>query len=160
MAQNDLANLGQRIHSVIDHCVLAWKSTTPLPSMLAGVENIRMGVDDLTVYLCRKGEIDQVITRKIPGKDYWTIEERPSPVVEFTRCYEENGLVRRGRFYFQSTYYDERKQHVTKSEATCLLARQLFEIVDDSSVFDVELKANVFPEAARLRSVGAVRFVV
>lgn len=66
-----------------------------------------MGKERLRIYLARSSDVSCIVGRPIPAKSAWSIDEIRSPVVEFSRCYfDGRSLLRRGRLYVVTNYYD------------------------------------------------------
>jgi hypothetical protein len=77
------------------------------PQLRSTAENRQMGVERLTIYLVRPQDVDAVVLNDVKGQPYRVVDVMRSPVIEFDRCYQAGNLLRRGRLYFVTGYYDE-----------------------------------------------------
>jgi hypothetical protein len=68
----------------------------------------------LYLFLTQPHRISEVIMRKVAKQDYWTIDDLRSPVVEFTHSFTDATRIRVGRLWYESTYYGENGELVTK----------------------------------------------
>jgi hypothetical protein len=84
------------------------------PALLSSAEVKEMGVDRLKVYLARPEDLEAVHLNFVPNHNYKTIDVVKSPVIEFVRCYHVGEQLRRGRFYFVTSYYEG--GHLVKKE--------------------------------------------
>jgi hypothetical protein len=115
MHPDDLADFDAWLRSREGTTVLADYSQTPVPRPLSSVTIGRMGEESLRVFLARDGDLPNVIFQSIPNRGY-VIDVLRSPVVQFSRCYFNGHLLRCGRFYYETGYWDEEKQWKTKSD--------------------------------------------
>jgi hypothetical protein len=60
----------------------------------------RWDLDDLTVYICREEDAEQLLLEHPHTLGYWTVDIHASPVVEFWRCYFDGKVLKRGRLYY------------------------------------------------------------
>lgn len=58
------------------------------------------------IYLIKKEYIRNIKLRFVDIQNYWTIDFN-MPVVEFNRCYYNDKIMRRGRLYFETGFYDK-----------------------------------------------------
>lgn len=63
--------------------------------------------DDLSLYLVRKEDLHEVKFYFLPNQNCWYVDSLRSPVIQYSRCYATDSLIRRGRLYFQPGYYEE-----------------------------------------------------
>jgi hypothetical protein len=116
MHPDDLAEFDAWLRNRDETVVLADCSQTPMPQLLSSVSIGRMGEESLRVFLVRSTDLPNVISRSIPNRGY-LIDGLRSPVVEFSRCYFDDKLLRRGRLYYDPGFWDEKKQWKTKVAA-------------------------------------------
>lgn len=106
--------------------VVIRKPASPEDSIVADSTIIRaMGREDVRVYLSRRQDLPQIDVRAIPSRNSWSIDELRSPVVEFSRCYFDGQLLRRGRLYVITHYYDENSLLVEKQKSFVNWAKTL-----------------------------------
>jgi len=87
-----------------------------------------MGESWLTIYLAPSSQMENIVCEKVPSKGYWTIDSLFSPVVEFSRCYFNGKVLREGRLFYDTGYYDEFEKWVDKSKDFLKWAEKLFRI--------------------------------
>ena len=63
-----------------------------------------MGFEHLKIYVTQSQYIDRIIFKRSANAAF--VDELRSPVVEFSRCYQDDQLIRRGRLYFVNGYFD------------------------------------------------------
>ncbi len=69
----------------------------------------------LSYYLVRECDLGDVVTRYVSAQGYWSIDSLRSPVMEFSSCYFDGEIIRRGRLYYVDGFYDE-EAWIEKSE--------------------------------------------
>jgi hypothetical protein len=91
----------ERRHAV----VLASRATSPTPLKLPTVLVAEYGVDPLCIFLARDQDLDLVRHVEILGSRDYAIDSLRSPVIEFSRCYFGDRVIRRGRLWFSTGYF-------------------------------------------------------
>lgn len=68
-----------------------------------------MGSENLGIVVGPRGCLESLIFNRIRNQEYETMDILRSPVIEFSRCFEdkENRVFRKGRLYFDSGYYHQ-----------------------------------------------------
>lgn len=113
----DMANLERLLRETNDIAILHSRSETEEPRV---VESLELRVGDqywLYFYLVRRAELADVVTRHVPAQGYWTIDDTRSPVIQLTRSFYDDVILRRGRLWYVDGYYGEDRTWVEKSEA-------------------------------------------
>ena len=113
MHPGDLAEFDTWLRSRDGTVVLADYSQTSTPRSLPSVTK---NVENLRVFLARDSDLANVVTQPITNRGF-LIDCLRSPVVEFSRCYFNRDLLRRGRLYYDTGYWDEQKQWQPKPDA-------------------------------------------
>lgn len=90
------------------------------------------GKEDLKIFLVRQDDVGSVGALTAPNRTELFVDDLRSPVVEFSRCYFDGRLLRRGRLYFAESYYNEQNQLVRKPQAFVSWGRQLISEVTRS----------------------------
>jgi len=73
-----------------------------------------MGSEPLGIFLVKKSHLQKVKFRKLENLNVFVIDTLTSPVIEYSRCFVSDEIIRRGRFYFIKSYIDEEGGVVTK----------------------------------------------
>jgi hypothetical protein len=106
LAPTDTVALEQTIRTLGPLLVLHSRSPGSEPRVLESVSIEENGQPWLFVVLVRPEDLQAVVTRHVPAQGYWTIDVVQSPVIEFTRCFFNGTLLRRGRLYYVDGFYD------------------------------------------------------
>jgi hypothetical protein len=106
LTARDQAELLTQLAAVGDFIVVAGTTKSGGVNRLESAEIKQMGVDRLQVYLMRPNDIGGVRFHDVPKMGYKSVDVLRSPVVEFDRCYHAEGLLRRGRLYVVTAFYD------------------------------------------------------
>ena len=106
-----------------DFVAIRWKSDKPEPAVVdlsahTGVLSLRLVLPQHLV----KVSMQPILTRR-----EYSVDGLISPVVEYSRCPQEDRLIRRGRLYFQEGYFDAAGKWIVKDEAFVTWARRLRE---------------------------------
>jgi hypothetical protein len=59
----------------------------------------------LFFFLVRRADLADVVTRHVPAQGYWAIDDTRSPVIELTRCFFDDTVLRRGRLWYADGFY-------------------------------------------------------
>ena len=73
-----------------------------------------MGKTWLSVYLAQHNNLEDIRVEYVSNQNYWLIDQRYSPVIEFSRCYFDGKILRRGRLYFCTGFYSDEEQEKEK----------------------------------------------
>jgi hypothetical protein len=133
--------------------VLAYRSSGPRPSQLLTMTPTGEPDEWLTVFLCRPQDLGKIELREVPEQKYWTVDQMRSPVIEFSRSYHNEGIIRAGRIYFDTAGPAREDADLLKwGVALVKSARRTL-------AHNVTLSGYVGPEAAQLAAAGSVRLV-
>lgn len=61
--------------------------------------------EDLSIYLARKEDLEDIQFKFLPTQNYWYLDSLHSPVIQYSRCYFTDTIIRRGRLWFQPGAY-------------------------------------------------------
>jgi hypothetical protein len=118
--------------------------------LLKTVEIKEMGTEHLKVYLARPSDVGSIQLN--------ALDVVRSPVIEFVRCFHQGNLLRRGRLYFVTAYYDgsvlTRKDHAFLEWANTFISTARRKLSRDR-----ELQSYLGDEARSLRQ-GETEFVL
>jgi hypothetical protein len=127
LTPTDLHAAEDRIRKCGDFLVLHTRSLDAKPRIVPSVDFEENGKKWLFFYLVRPTDLASIQMHKVEKQNFWAIDDLQSPVVEFSTCFFDGNKMRQGRVYFQSRYYAETGQTVTKPDsfikwAKCILA--------------------------------------
>ena len=77
--------------------VLHSRSPRPEPKLLDHLTHEEQGQPWLFYHLVRPEHLGAVVLGHVPAQGYWTVDVLNSPVIEFTRCFFDGTILRRGR---------------------------------------------------------------
>ena len=106
-----------------DFVAIRWKSDKPEPVVV----DLSAQKSVLSLRLVLPQHLAKVSMQPILTRREYSIDGLVSPVVEYSRCPQEDRLIRRGRLYFQEGYFDAAGKWVAKDEAFISWARRLRE---------------------------------
>ena len=113
----DLTALEVEIARVEPFTVLHSRSSSKEVRSLSALDPTKAGEDWLHLFLVRPSDVKRVVTQHVPAQGYWSVDALRSPVIEFQRCFFDGKVLRRGRVYFNESYYDLSGVLVQKPEA-------------------------------------------
>jgi hypothetical protein len=119
--------------------------------MLEGAEIKKMGSERLKIFITLSQLIDKIVV--VQSVDPAFVDVLRSPVVEFSRCYQDDRLIRSGRFYFIRSYFDERAV-IEKDDAFLQWSNSLLSRARRMLKKDPKSFAYFGPEALRLKDAG------
>jgi hypothetical protein len=106
-----------------DFVAIRWKSDKPEPAVV----DLSTQRSVLTLRLALPQHLSRVSMQPIRTRQEYSVDGLISPVVEYSRCPQEDRLIRRGRLYFQEGYFDAAGKWVVKDEVFITWARRLRE---------------------------------
>lgn len=121
----DVAELEAGIRKLEPMVILHDRSPIADPRVLPSLGFREDGQPLLFYYLVRVTDLSRVATRHVPTQGYWTVDVLRSPVVEFSSCYFDGKVLRRGRVYYVDGFYGEDEEWVDKPESFRLWARAI-----------------------------------
>lgn len=102
----DTNALEQRLKSIEPFLVLHSRSPSATPLVLDSLNATENGKPWLFFYLVRPDDLKEVVCSHVPAQGYWSVDCLRSPAIEFTRCYKDSKIIRRGRIYFVDGFFD------------------------------------------------------
>lgn len=154
LSLNDLLALEENLLALEPTALLHEKSVGPEPRVLKSSNLIEDGNRWHHFYLVRQSDIAGVSTIHVPSQNNWHIDELRSPVIEFNHCVHENNILRPGRLYYISDYYDKSGRLVRKAPDFRRWAKKVLSEAQNTLSYDRPLKAHLGREAASMRENG------
>lgn len=105
--------------------------------------------EDLLVYLAREERLSQLQLRQLANDEGWTIDSRRSPVVEFSRCFFDENVLRQGRLFYEDRYFGTNGECVEKDKGFTDWARDLFRTVKKHLKRRADLSGYLGPQAEK-----------
>ena len=97
--------------------VMHRRSSGPAPRVLPSLRCREDSHTWLFFDLARPADLATLSLGHVAGAGYWTADVRRDPVLQFTRCFSDGKIIRRGRIYFVSSYFGQDGTPVMKDEA-------------------------------------------
>jgi len=104
LTRDDQAELVKKLDPHGSFIYIARLSQDGSPQRVESAEIRQMGFEHLKIYVTQSQYIDRIIFKRSANAAF--VDELRSPVVEFSRCYQDDQLIRRGRLYFVNGYFD------------------------------------------------------
>jgi len=118
LTPKDTADLEQRLRERTDFVILHARSASASPRMVDSLNFYESGKQWYFLFLARPEDLNAVVTRHIPEQGYWTVQESPSPVVQFRCCSFDGKTLKAGRVYYNDQFLPRGgDQWVEKPEA-------------------------------------------
>lgn len=92
------------------------RSKSSVPEILETTQMSGENGSWLQIFLVQKENFSEVKMQYIKDQNYWMVDDSISPVIEFDRCYFDEKILRRGRIYFQTGFYDMKEKWKERSE--------------------------------------------
>lgn len=126
---SDTFLLEKCLKNTLDISFIEYDSSSESPKLTNSLEVPFMGESWLTIYLTSPSQVKNVRYKNITSQGYWTVDSLYSPVVEFSRCYFDGEVLRTGRLFYDSGYYDDSGKWVEKDRDFLEWADKLFRVV-------------------------------
>lgn len=117
LTDKDTEMVESAIRALEPVAVLHRRSTGPHPRVVDSLRYREDGRDWLFFELARPSDVASLALRHVEGPEYWTVDIRTAPVLEFSRPFYDGTIIRRGRIYFVSSYFDGNGVPILKDEA-------------------------------------------
>jgi len=151
LTDNDQAELLENLDPLGTFVYVESLSRDGSLGILESAEIKRMGTDGLKIFISLAKYVNEIILKQSSTATF--VDDLRSPVVEFSRCYQDDQLVRRGRFYFAKSYFDRRAQ-VDKDQEFLEWGNSLVSRTRRLLKRDPESFAYFGREALRLKELG------
>lgn len=107
MSPQDTRDVELRLRSLGPIAILHSESGTKRPRVLQSLGHEEGGQPWLFFFLARPQDVDHVNMIEVPAQGCWAVDVLCSPVIEFTRCYFDQTILRQGRVYYTDGFYNE-----------------------------------------------------
>lgn len=156
----DLNDCESKIRALGPVIFLEARSNSQRPNFLENTAVSEMGKTGLGIYIARPDDIHSIRFRPIQEQNNFAVDELRSPVIEMTRCFFDGQKLRRGRLYYDESFYEENGILITKPPAFRDWAKRvLSEAIKGLSKEKVQL-AYLGAEASVLWKQGNIDFVI
>ena len=86
-------------------CILHSHSKTAEPSLVESMNFSEGEKQWLFMYLAQTADLHNIHYNHVSTQGYWSVDVLRSPVIEFTGCYFDGDIPRRGRLYYVDGFY-------------------------------------------------------
>jgi hypothetical protein len=114
LTMNDQADLLAKLDPLGEVVYLESISEHGVLQVLKSAEIKYVGAERLKIFMTRSRYVDRIVLDQSQTAAFADIAR--SPLVEFSRCYQDQQLIRRGRFYFVKDFTDQHGAIVRKDE--------------------------------------------
>lgn len=137
------------------------ESSTKEPHLLKTLAILpeEMGKVSLIAYITKKDFFQMIKSRFVERQNYWSIDEQESPVIEFIRSYFDGKILRRGRLYFQTGYYDSNDNWVEQPKSFLTWADSVLRWIRNHYVKDPATGDYASPAAIQWQKTSGGEFV-
>ena len=150
--------LEKHIRSLVDFIAFEWCASDSSVQRLLNTGIPKMGKSWLTIGLTRPEDIGNLVLRPMENRESSSVDILRSPAIEFTRCFFDGKVLRRGRLYYISEYYEQARA-VRKSDRFISWAGEVFKGSKSMLIRDSNLESYVGPHAKQLLGEGVCEFV-
>ena len=141
-----------------DSLIIHNRSRGPFPRVVESTDLVDQGQREVFSFLARRTDLDLVVMKEIPTQGYWTIDDLRSPVVQLIRSVCDRDQIKRGRLFYDASYYDQTGKLVSKDTEFIKWAKGTFSRARRLLTYNRQLGAYLGAEAVELSDKGA-RFV-
>lgn len=120
-----------------------------IPVLVDSLINNVGGSTWLRAYVVRKPDYPKISSYFVKGQGYWLIDEKRSPVVEIMRSFFDGKIVRRGRLYYCTGYFDDKENWLEKDADFVSWGKQLTTLIRRKYTRDKETGYYIGPHAYR-----------
>jgi hypothetical protein len=113
LTRNDQAELLRKLDPLGKFVYVESISQNGSLRILERAEITKMGSERLKIFITLPKYLNNIILVQLPASAF--VDVLRSPVIEFSRCYQDGKCMRRGRFYFIRRHFDESTE-ITKDE--------------------------------------------
>lgn len=100
----DTAELEKRLRERTGCLILHSRSASASPRIVGSLNFYENGEQWYDLFLARPEDLDAVVTDYVSTQGYWTVEESPSPVIEFSCCSFDGKTLKGGRVYYNDRF--------------------------------------------------------
>ncbi len=117
MTPKDATDFQKRLAERTDFLILLRKSPTSAPRIVDTLCYVENGEPWYGMFLARPEDLDRIVMCYIDTQGYWTVEESPSPVIEFSRSFFEDRTLRESRIYYEDKFLNDKNEFEMKPES-------------------------------------------
>lgn len=114
------------------------------------------GVDG---FLVRREDLEVVASRSVPEQAHWVVDALRSPVIEFSGCNFDGKILKRGRLFYDTGFYETSGLWVDKPQVFQDWAKDVFKFARKIFPKDENLGAYVGSNARHWQSTSQGTFV-
>jgi hypothetical protein len=159
LTADDTAEYQRRLERAGDLVILAGISDQSGPRRWPELPVRDMGKEVLQLFLTQEAYVRDVVWYHVPTRNAWALDLLRSPVVEFSRAYYLDDVIRAGRAFFDSGYYDDTGRWQVKAGEFLKWAKLLLATGKRLCKRDPETGVYWGPEAAALRDRSELKLV-
>jgi len=107
LTPNDIEILEQLLMEIEPLHVLHSRSPTSSVRILEGLNFSENGHRWLFFGLIRRRDVENIKMNYIESQKYWVFDVMESPLIEFSSCFFDGKILRRGRFFYKKDFFSD-----------------------------------------------------
>lgn len=138
LSYQDSCLFDSRLFKVQDLVVVKVRSASNNPHVLENTIIKNMGKEPLKIMLVRESDLKSLVFRRVEKMGHFRIDTLKSPVIEYSRCFVSDEIIRRGRLYCQNSFFDENGDLRKKPAEFLKWRKRIFEKARVGLIFDAD----------------------
>ncbi len=127
MLPEDTIIVQEQLMNLASMKILQARSPTHNPAAVPSLDYREDGKQLLSLFLAREQDLAEIVMHYVDVQNYWTIDALRSPVIEFTGCFYDGKILRRGRVYYVEGYHEQGRGWIEKSTQFDLWAKMILD---------------------------------
>lgn len=160
MTPSDLLVCERKIREKLPVIFFKTRSASTVPEVINSTEVFEMGKEVLEIAMARPQDIGSIKFKLVANQDYYSLDIVSSPAVEINRCYFMNNILRRGRLFYVTKYFDESGTAIEKDAEFLGWAQDVMQVTKAGMIYDKKEFSYLGTEAEDLQKTSTCKFVV
>jgi hypothetical protein len=126
LGPNDQKSFEEALRGTGQVAFLKDRSHSPVAETQNSSVILKFGEEWLRILIARRDDVDKIRFKPIKDRNDFSCDVTLEPIVQFSRCYVDDKIIRPGRLYRVDEYFDTNDKLKEKSPAFIEWADQLF----------------------------------
>jgi hypothetical protein len=126
LGPNDQKSFEEALREAGQVVFLKDRSHASAPETQSSSIILRFGEEWLRILIARSDDVDRIMFNPIKGRNDFSCDATVEPIIQFSRCYVDDQIIRPGRLYRVDEYFDDNGELKEKSPAFIEWADRLF----------------------------------
>jgi hypothetical protein len=110
-----MCKVEQRLQSRLRIQVVNERAESSTPKLIEMVD-YELSDQPRRCYLVSPDLVNSIVMRYVSAQGYWTLDVLKSPVIEFDKSFFDGRILKPGRVYYQSQFFDDSEELLVKPE--------------------------------------------